>query len=63
MDKGIANILVYPPSGFSGLVLFRPAQTGRGTVLVFVRKSLPHLLELDLRERVVVVSEAGFRIR
>jgi predicted nuclease of predicted toxin-antitoxin system len=63
MDKGIANITVYQPKRFSGLVLFRPNQAGRGVVLAFIRKILPSVLELDLNGRLVVVSEAGIRIR
>ena len=63
MDKGIANVTVYQPKRFSGLVLFRPSQAGRGVVLAFVRKTLPSVLELDLKGRLVVVSEAGIRIR
>jgi hypothetical protein len=63
MDKGIANIQAYSPGRFSGLILFRPSQAGRGAVLAFVRKSLPKLLELDLEGHLLVVTETGIRIR
>lgn len=63
MDKGIGNVLRYPPADFSGLVVFRPEQTGRGATLAFIRRALPSLLEIDLRGRLAVVSQAGIRIR
>lgn len=63
MDKGIANIRVYPPKNFSGLVLFRPSDTGRGSVLAFVRRNLPKILDLDVAGRLIVVNHAGVRIR
>ncbi len=63
MDKGIANIRVYSPSRFAGLILLRPNQSGRGAVLKFVSKRLTQLLDLDLKQRLVVVSEIGVRIR
>jgi len=63
MDKGIANIRAYSPSRFAGLILFRPNQAGRRAVLEFVRKRLTQLLDLDLKRRLVVVSETGIRIR
>jgi len=63
MDKGIANIRDYVPARFSGLILFRPNQVGRGVMLSFVRERLAQLLELRLQGRLVVVSEAGIRFR
>jgi predicted nuclease of predicted toxin-antitoxin system len=64
MDKGIADLRLYPPSQFAGIVLFRPKRAGRLTTLNFVRY---HLLLLcrktELAGRLVVVSEAGMRIR
>jgi predicted nuclease of predicted toxin-antitoxin system len=46
MDKGIANVIAFPPASFAGIVLFRPHQTGRGAVLQFVRHNLPSVLPL-----------------
>ena len=36
LDKGIANIDIFPPTAFPGIVLFRPNSMGRGEVLKFV---------------------------
>jgi predicted nuclease of predicted toxin-antitoxin system len=63
MDKGIADVRVYPPQHYAGLVLFRPKSSGRGTVATFVRSNLPNILALDLTGRLLIVSEAGIRIR
>lgn len=63
MDKGIANVRAYPPEHYSGIILFRPPTSGRGTVLAFVRRHLPALLEADLAGHLLIVSERGIRIR
>ena len=63
LDKGIGDIRNYPPEQYSGIVLFRPATTGRGTTLDFVRAHLANLVEMDLSGRLVVVTERGVRIR
>jgi hypothetical protein len=63
MDKGIADVRAYPPARFGGLILFRPGRTGRGAVLAFVRRCLPRLLGIDLKGRLLVITERGIRIR
>ena len=63
MDKGIANIHEYPPKDYAGIVLFRPRSAGRRSVLQFVRQYMPPLLKLELTGHLLVVSEAGIRIR
>ena len=63
LDKGIGDIRNYPPELYSGIVLFRPTTTGRGTTLNFVRVHLVNLLDIDLSGRLVVVTERGVRIR
>jgi predicted nuclease of predicted toxin-antitoxin system len=63
MDKGIADVRAYPPSLYPGIVLFRPASSGRGEVLRFVRETLPALLSTDMAGRLVVVSPSGIRTR
>ena len=63
LDKGIADIRVYPPSQYPGLILFRPKSAGRGEVLNFVRQNLPAVLQLSLAGRLVVVSDTGIRVR
>jgi predicted nuclease of predicted toxin-antitoxin system len=63
MDKGIANVRVYPPDRYAGIVLFRPRYTGRDATLAFVRQHLPALLQSNLSGHLVVISETGIRIR
>jgi|SRR5215210_6822641 len=63
LDKGIGDIRSYSPADYPGIVLFRPASTGRGETLVFVQKHLPRLLGLDLAGHLVVVTGKGIRIR
>jgi predicted nuclease of predicted toxin-antitoxin system len=57
MDKGIASIQAYSPGRFAGLILLCPGRSGRKAVLTFVRKRLVQLLDLDLKGRLVLVSE------
>jgi hypothetical protein len=63
LDKGIANVRVYPPEAHSGVALFRPDVSGRGTVLTFVRRYLPTLLEVDLLGRLLIITPRGVRTR
>ena len=63
LDKGIANLQQYPAAQHSGLVLFRPFRSGRGSVLAFVRERLADILELDLRGRLTVVGPTRIRVR
>jgi predicted nuclease of predicted toxin-antitoxin system len=63
MDKGIANVRLHPPEQFEGIVLFRPKRAGRRTTFEFVRRYLPALFATKLSGRLVIVSEAGIRIR
>ncbi len=63
LDKGIANVLKYPPKLFSGIVLFRPDSMGRGEALRFVRQHLSELLKIELSGRLIVVTSRGIRVR
>jgi predicted nuclease of predicted toxin-antitoxin system len=63
MDKGIANTQAYPPKRYAGIVLFRPHSSGRGTVLTFIRRHLPAILQAELSGHLLVISERGMRIR
>lgn len=63
LDKGLADVRAYPPSRYAGVILLRPTTTGRGAVLRFAREHLPHLPGIDLHGRLVVISEAGVRLR
>jgi len=63
LDKGIADIVRFPPQIHSGVVLFRPGSLGRRTVLGFIQERLDHLLRLDLAHRVTVVTDERIRMR
>jgi len=63
LDKGIASLLRHPVHEHGGVVLFRPDESGRRTVLSFVRSRLENLLGMDLEERLTVVSATRIRIR
>ena len=63
MDKGIADVRVYPPDQYAGIILLRPHTSGRAATLAFVRQHLPTLLQYDLNGHLFVVSESGIRVR
>lgn len=63
LDKGIADIRVYPPEQFSGIVLFRPPTSGRAAVIAFVRRHVPAILADDLTGRLIIVTEGTLRRR
>lgn len=63
LDKGIANVVRYPVHRHAGIVLFRPAATGRGAVLSFVKSSLQNIFRMDLKGRLTVVGPRGIRFR
>ena len=63
LDKGIANVRVFPPTAFPGIVLFRPNSMGGGEVLRFVRRHLHGVLQLELKGRLVLVAPGGIRFR
>ena len=52
LDKGIADIVRFPPQIHSGVVLFR-----------FIQERLDHLLRLDLAHRVTVLTDERIRMR
>ena len=63
LDKGVGDIRTYPPELYPGIVLLRPAKSGRSSVLDFVRRHLPALLDRKMAGHLFVVSERGIRIR
>jgi predicted nuclease of predicted toxin-antitoxin system len=63
MDKGIADIRLFPPAQYPGIVLFRPSTSGRGEVLRFVQQALPDLLSINLSGHLAIVTSRGIRIR
>jgi predicted nuclease of predicted toxin-antitoxin system len=62
LDKGLADVRAHRREASPGVVLFRPANVGRGTTLAFIRRHLGLLLDRDLRGRVMVVTERNVRL-
>jgi predicted nuclease of predicted toxin-antitoxin system len=62
-DKGIANVQVYPPKQYSGIVLLRPKSTGRRATLDFARRHLPDVIRSVVAGKLLIVTELGIRIR
>ena len=63
LDKGIADIRVYPPNQFAGIILLRPGTDGRRALLALLRQHLPTLLQFNLAGRLFVVTDKGIRVR
>ncbi len=63
MDKGVADVRAYPPLQYPGIILFRLRSAGHSSILSFVRKHLPTLLQLPLSGHLFVVSETSIRMR
>jgi predicted nuclease of predicted toxin-antitoxin system len=63
LDKGIASLTRYPVHERGGTVLLRPDESGRRSVISFVRSRLAYLMELELERRLTVVGPTRIRIR
>jgi predicted nuclease of predicted toxin-antitoxin system len=63
LDKGFANLVIYPINTHSGIVLFRPESTGRRSVIEFIRERLSLLVTLSLTGRLTIVSPTKIRTR
>jgi predicted nuclease of predicted toxin-antitoxin system len=63
LDKGIASVLQYPVNEHVGLVLFRPDESGRKSILSLVRSRLKDLMKLKLVGRLTVVGPTRIRVR
>lgn len=63
LDKGIGDLRHDPARQHAGVVLFRPAASGRGAVAAFVRDHLDQVLGMDLHGKPAVVGANRIRIR
>ena len=63
MDKGIADVRIYPPGGYAGIILFRPSTSGRGAVLAFIRRHLPTILKIEVAGHLLVITDRSIRMR
>ena len=63
LDKAIADMRVYAPTRFAGIVLFRPPTAGRLAVFEFVRARLDSVLPVAAAGRLLIVTEREVRVR
>ncbi|MBW3624393.1 MAG: DUF5615 family PIN-like protein [Armatimonadetes bacterium] len=63
LDVGIADVRVYPPDQYHGIILLRLKNTGRSYVMEFLKKHLSAILQFDLPGHLLIVSENGIRYR
>jgi len=63
LDLDFSNILAYPPSKFTGIVVLRLANQAHITVEAAIRRMLALLQEEPLVGMLWIVEERGVRIR
>jgi predicted nuclease of predicted toxin-antitoxin system len=62
-DLDFADVRVYPPREFPGLVVFRLRRQGRRRLIQACRKLIPMLKSTSLERRLLIVEEHRVRIR
>ena len=63
LDLHCADIRVYPPADYSGMIVLRPARLDKQRVLSVMQRLLRVLDEEPLSGRLWIVDEASVRIR
>lgn len=63
LDLDFADIRVYPPGDYAGLIVLRPRTQSKPAVLSLVRRLLPLLETEPLEGNLWIVDETGVRIR
>jgi predicted nuclease of predicted toxin-antitoxin system len=63
LDLGFADIRIYPPQGYAGLIVLRLMRQDRATVLRIVERLIPALDNEPLEKRLWIVDERRIRIR
>ncbi len=63
LDLGFADIRVYPPQDYAGLIVLRLARQDRAAVLQIIERLLPALNSERLENRLWIVDERRIRIR
>lgn len=63
-DKDFADLRVYPPSRYAGIIVLRPeADAGRDAILGLVMQTFASLGAETVRGRLVISDERGLRMR
>jgi predicted nuclease of predicted toxin-antitoxin system len=63
LDLDFADIRVYPPGQYSGLIVMRPHSQGKPHVLALCNRLLPTLRQETVEKTLWIVDETGIRIR
>jgi len=63
LDLDFADIRLYPPPSFPGIIVLRLATQSRPHVLQSVRRLLPVLTESNLAASLWIVDEHSIRVR
>ena len=63
LDKDFANILLYPPREYHGIVCFRLNRPLVKDILQGLGSVLSHFKSDSVRGRLIIVASHGFRIR
>ena len=63
LDLDFADIRTYPPSQYFGIVVLRPRNQSKPTVLDLVSKLIPLLTSEPLEGNLWILQESGLRIR
>ena len=63
LDVGLADIRVYPPANYPGIVVLRLARLDKARVLAVLQRMLTVLDQEQLRGRLWVVDETRVRVR
>ena len=63
LDLGFADIRIYPPQDYAGLIVLRLLRQDRMTVLKIIERLIPALQTESLEKRLWIVDEKRIRIR
>ena len=63
LDRGLGNILAYPPTDYHGIVVLRPRDQSVDVILALVQKLVSLLETNSLVGTLWIVDERRFRIR
>jgi predicted nuclease of predicted toxin-antitoxin system len=63
LDQDFADIRMYPPAAYPGIVVFRLARLDKHHVLSVLRRLLPLLSREPLTAKLWIVQEATIRVR
>jgi predicted nuclease of predicted toxin-antitoxin system len=63
LDLDFADIRTYPPADYVGIVVLRPEQLSRDTVLALLRRALPVLTSSWIPHHLWIVEASRIRMR